>query len=277
MLPGDEPFGDPEVGRLDEQPWQSSFHVWIMVGGAAEGNTSVRHGNAAATVSRDGLSGRHVLLWGRSPRSIPKRSCLLWKNVETWRATWIYTTYSFFTFWYIYIYICVCYFFMWFCSMQRKLYNHLTSILYEKHIHMRVLFHCEMCFSQNPMRYQVEDQKLWLIDESTGWWEEKKYVVIVWRKPLTSCTMWTLQTSCSSGLNPVFLLCNGNNSNIYIYICKTCAIYVYKEFQLDWNTWTPTYICILRSHIQYMNKCMMLSCDRSVCHNIHKYHCRCRK
>ena len=118
----------------------------------------------------------------------------------------------------IYIYICVCYFFMWFCSMQRKLYNHLTSILYEKHIHMRVLFHCEMCFSQNPMRYQVEDQKLWLIDESTGWWEEKKYVVIVWRKPLTSCTMWTLQTSCSSGLNPVFLLCNGNNSNIYIYI-----------------------------------------------------------
>lgn len=161
--------------------------------------------------------------------------------------------------------------------MQRKLYNHLTSILYEKHIHMRVLFHCEMCFSQNPMRYQVEDQKLWLIDESTGWWEEKKYVVIVWRKPLTSCTMWTLQTSCSSGLNPVFLLCNGNNSNIYIYICKTCAIYVYKEFQLDWNTWTPTYICILRSHIQYMNKCMMLSCDRSVCHNIHKYHCRCRK
>ena len=74
----------------------------------------------------------------------------------------------------IYIYIYVCYFFMWFCSMQRKLYNHLTSILYEKHIHMRVLFHCEMCFSQNPMRYQVEDQKLWLIDESTGWWEEKK-------------------------------------------------------------------------------------------------------
>ena len=39
---------------------------------------------------------------------------------------------------------------------------------------MRVLFHCEMRFSQNPMRYQVEDQKLWLIDESTGWWEEKK-------------------------------------------------------------------------------------------------------
>ena len=70
--------------------------------------------------------------------------------------------------------MCVYYFFMWFCSMQRKLYNHLTSILYEKHIHMRVLFHCEMCFSQNPMRYQVEDQKLWLIDESTGWWEEKK-------------------------------------------------------------------------------------------------------
>jgi hypothetical protein len=34
-------------------------------------------------------------------------------------------------------------------------------------------------------------------------------------------------------------------------IYGTCAIYVYKIFQLDWNTWTPTYICILRSYTVY--------------------------
>ena len=38
-----------------------------------------------------------------------------------------------------------------------------------------------MCFfaslrgvSLNPMRYKVEEEKIWVIDESSGWWEEKK-------------------------------------------------------------------------------------------------------
>ena len=178
----------------------------------------------------------------------------------------------------IYIYMCVCVCVTFLCGFVRCRENYIiTSPPY----FMKNISTCVFCFTVRCVFPRIQWGTKWKIrnfgslTRAPAGGRKKKYVVIVWRKPLTSCTMWTLQTSCSSGLNPVFLLCNGNNSNIYI--CKTCAIYVYKEFQLDWNTWTPTYICILRSHIQYMNKCMMLSCDRSVCHNIHKYHCRCRK
>ena len=39
---------------------------------------------------------------------------------------------------------------------------------------MDVFFVSLRGFSLNPMRYHVEDQKIWLVDESSGCWEEKK-------------------------------------------------------------------------------------------------------
>ena len=119
---------------------------------------------------------------------------------------------------YIYIYIYVCVTFL--CGFVRCRENYIiTSPPY----FMKNISTCVFCFTVRCVFPRIQWGTKWKIrnfgslTRAPAGGRKKKYVVIVWRKPLTSCTMWTLQTSCSSGLNPVFLLCNGNNSNIYIY------------------------------------------------------------
>ena len=72
---------------------------------------------------------------------------------------------------YLYIYVCV----VFLCGFVgcRESYTITWPPYFLKNI-MDVFFVSLRGVSLNPMRYHVEDQKIWLVDESSGWWEEKK-------------------------------------------------------------------------------------------------------
>ena len=144
-----------------------------------------------------------------------------------------------------YIYICVC-IFTWFCWMQRKLYNHLTSILFEKH------YGCVFCFTERcfPESNEVPCRR----SENMACWREQRLVggeKAMWSK--FEGSVW-LVARCETKRHHAavgWTQCSFFAMAIMRSIYGTCAIYVYKIFQLDWNTWTPTYICILRSYTVY--------------------------
>ena len=164
------------MGSLDVQPWQSS-RLFRKLATCADARLSrLRPHLPSIGLLGPALHGRLEATWWRPPRCLYKSWRLLGANAATWRATWIHHmrlhSSSFDRYIYIYIYICVCSFLRGFVGC-RESYTITWPPYFLKNI-MDVFFVSLRGVSLNPMRYHVEDQKIWLVDESSGWWEEKK-------------------------------------------------------------------------------------------------------
>ena len=153
--------------------------------------------------------------------------------------------------------------------MQRKLYNHLTSILFEKH------YGCVFCFTERcfPESNEVPCRR----SENMACWREQRLVggeKAMWSK--FEGSVW-LVARCETKRHHAavgWTQCSFFALAIMRSIYGTCAIYVYKIF-----SWTETHenphIYVYYDPIQYMNNFMMLSCERSV-RIYKKNHCLCR-
>ena len=234
------------MGSLDVQPWQSS-RLFRKLATCADARLSrLRPHLPSIGLLGPALHGRLEATWWRPPRCLYKSWRLLGANAATWGAAWIHHMRLHSSCFDIYIYIYICSFFTWFCWVQRKLYNHLTSILFEKH------YGCVFCFTERcfPESNEVPGRR----SENMACWREQRLVggeKAMWCK--FEGSVW-LVARCEPKRHHAavgWTQCSFFAMAIMRSIYGTCAIYVYKIFQLDWNTWTPTYICILRSYTVY--------------------------
>ena len=162
------------MGSLDVQPWQSS-RLFRKLATCADARLSrLRPHLPSIGLLGPALHGRLEATWWRPPRCLYNPEDFLERMLrhegQLGYTLWDYILHLLIDR-YLYIYVCV----VFLCGFVgcRESYTITWPPYFLKNI-MDVFFVSLRGVSLNPMRYHVEDQKIWLVDESSGWWEEKK-------------------------------------------------------------------------------------------------------